>query len=55
MCPSAGYTGRQELNIAQFINPPGVQAARREGESNSHEKEGDAALFKKCKQISATA
>lgn len=39
--------GRQELNIDQFVNPPGVQAARREGGSNSREKEGEALCLKK--------
>ena len=46
ICP-AGYMGRQELNIDQFVNPPEVQAARREGGSNSREKKGEALCLKK--------
>lgn len=47
MCPSAGYMGTQELNIDWFVNPPEVQAARREGGSSSREKEGEALCLKK--------
>lgn len=49
MCPSAGYMGRQELNIEQFVNPPEVQAAQKKGGSNSREKEGEVLCLKKYK------
>lgn len=54
MCPSARYMGRQELNIDLFVNPLEVQTARREGESKSLEKEGEALCLKKDKQNSET-
>lgn len=49
MCLSAGYTGRQELNLDKFDNSLELQTARGAGESNSCDKEGHAF----CSKISS--